>query len=215
MHLYQDLSGGIKSIDMRYLLNILCWLIFFYPQLLLNQAIAQGDIPLSRYTIDQWTGETGLNSNNLSSVLQTDDGFLWITTYNGLLRFDGVGFDMYNRDNLPFLITDAFYRTYSGPDNTLWFTTQGSGIIKYKNGEFKPFLRGSRVLPLSIRCLLFAKSGELWVGSNNNGAYIIQDTVVRKVDHSLVSDVSIMSMAEDVQGNIWMATYGNGLVKFS
>src|SRR5689334_10988434 len=68
--------------------------------------------PLAQSSIDQWTSKDGLISNNLTSVIQGPKGFLWITTYNGLLRFDGHTFELFDRENVPFLQSDAFYRGY-------------------------------------------------------------------------------------------------------
>lgn len=165
--------------------------------------------PLSQSSIDQWTGKDGLISNNLTSIVQATDGFLWITTYNGLIRFDGHTFLLFDRENVPFLQSDAFYRGYVD-GNRLWFSTQASGIIVYENKELKPFLPDA--LPKSIRCLLTSER-EIWAGSNNNGLYVVRDSAVTKISFEPVSDISIMSLAQDQENNLWVATNGNGVVK--
>jgi signal transduction histidine kinase/ligand-binding sensor domain-containing protein len=165
--------------------------------------------PLSQSSIDQWTGKDGLISNNLTSVVQATDGFLWITTYNGLLRFDGNMFTLFDRENVPFLQSDAFYRGYVD-GNRVWFTTQGSGIIIYENNKLKPYL--PEALPKSIRCLLISGK-DMWAGSNNNGLYLVRDSVVTKITFEAVSDISIMSLAQDNENNLWVATNGNGVIK--
>jgi signal transduction histidine kinase/ligand-binding sensor domain-containing protein len=169
--------------------------------------------PIGQSAIDQWTSDRGLVSNNLTSVLQARTGFLWITSYNGLHRFDGTKFEIFDKETIPFLSTDAFYRGYEDRNGNLWFATQGSGIMQYSNDEFKPFLPNDTLLPKSIRCLLFADNGKVWAGSNNKGLYSIQDTIVTQYPHSLVKDVSILSMAEDASHAVWIATNGNGLIK--
>ena len=52
----------------------------------------QGWAASSDYLIDVWRGESGLPSSSVTSIAQTPDGYLWIGTYNGLARFDGVRF---------------------------------------------------------------------------------------------------------------------------
>lgn len=165
--------------------------------------------PLSQSSIDQWTGEDGLVSNNLTSVVQATDGFIWVTTYNGLLRFDGNVFELFDRENTPFLQSDAFYRGYVDK-NKIWFATQGSGIVVYENNVLQPFL--PEALPKSIRCLWLSEQGDIWAGSNNNGLYLIRDSVVIKQSHEPVRDISIMSLAQEGE-NLWVATNGNGVVK--
>ncbi|HEU5292233.1 MAG TPA: two-component regulator propeller domain-containing protein [Cyclobacteriaceae bacterium] len=166
--------------------------------------------PLSQSSIDQWTGKDGLISNNLTSVVQASDGFLWITTYNGLLKFDGYTFTLFDRENVPFLQSDAFYRGYVDGDR-LWFTTQGSGIILYENKQLKPFM--PEALPKSIRCLLVSENREIWAGSNNNGIYLVRDSAVTKIPFEPVKDISIMSLAQDQNKNLWVATNGNGVIR--
>src|SRR5688572_22205833 len=159
-----------------------------------NQATFHPSKPLAQSSIDQWTGEEGLTSNNLTSVSQAPDGFLWITTYNGLIRFDGLKFDLFDRENTPFLQSDAFYRGYVH-QNKIWFTTQGSGIVLYEDNKLKPFLPDA--LPKSIRCLWLSENGDVWAGSNNNGLFLIRDSVVTTLQQEPVKDVSVMSLAQD------------------
>ena len=166
--------------------------------------------PLSQSSIDQWTSDDGLISNNLTSITQSSDGFLWITTYNGLLRFDGLRFDLFDRESTPFLQSDAFYRGYVNKDK-IWFATQASGIIVYENNTLKTFLPDK--LPKSIRTLWISDNGDIWAGANNNGLYLIQDSTITKLPHEAVKDISIMSLAEDPDKNIWAATNGNGVVR--
>ncbi len=93
---------------------------------------------LSQGSVYQWSGENGLISNNITSAIQSSEGFIWITTYNGIMRFDGKRIIVYDRSTLPFLETDAFYRVYEDGRGTLWFASQGSGITIYRNKKFSP-----------------------------------------------------------------------------
>src|ERR1700749_2260048 len=87
--------------------------------------------PIIESSIDQWTSEDGLVSNNLTHVMEAKSGFLWISSYNGMVRFDGKRFELFNKNSIPFLTSEAFYRAYEGANNELWLATQGSGIIRY------------------------------------------------------------------------------------
>src|SRR5215813_9363751 len=53
------------------------------------------------YHFDIWTTDNGLPQNSVTSILQTHDGFLWLTTYDGLVRYDGVQFRIFNAANAP------------------------------------------------------------------------------------------------------------------
>ena len=55
----------------------------------------------SLYTIDSWENDDGLPQNSIISMTQTRDGYLWMGTINGLVRFDGLRFTVFNEDNTP------------------------------------------------------------------------------------------------------------------
>ena len=50
---------------------------------------------LSQYALDVWTTENGLPQNSVTALAQTSDGYLWIGTYQGLARFDGLRFTVF------------------------------------------------------------------------------------------------------------------------
>lgn len=167
--------------------------------------------PLNQSAIDQWTTDQGLHTNNLVHVMQARSGYLWISTYDGLARFDGNQFDVFDRTNLPFLNTDAFIKSYEDEQGTIWFVTQASGIIKYRNNQFSQ-VKVSGTMPNSLRCLLLRKSGLVLVGTNNDGLYTLKDTVVIRAEHPALREGLILDLAEDKFGNVWVATNGNGVI---
>src|SRR5688500_14763873 len=55
--------------------------------------------PDAQYHFDVWTTDNGLPQNSVGSILQSRDGFLWFTTNDGLVRYDGVHFTVFNAGN--------------------------------------------------------------------------------------------------------------------
>jgi signal transduction histidine kinase/ligand-binding sensor domain-containing protein len=200
---------------MRLGLLLVCWLGVYSTFAQVKPCLFDPKKPLTQTAIEQWTTDRGLFTNNLTGIIQASTGFLWITTYNGLIRFDGHSFELFDRDLIPFLKSDAFYRAYEDKLGTLWLATQASGIVTYREGKFKPFLPSNPQLPRSIRCLLFAANGDMWAGSNNNGLFLIRDSTVVAPPFEAVRDVSIFSMAQDKDQNLWIATNGNGVLKIT
>lgn len=166
---------------------------------------------LKQSAIEQWTTDRGLNTNNLVHVMQAKSGYLWISTYDGLVRFDGHEFEVFDRTNLPFLKTDAFLESYEDEQGVVWFATQASGIVQYSNNTFSQ-LKVSNAIPGSIRCLLLRKSGLVLVGTNNDGLYTLKDSVAFHADHPALAKGLIVDLAEDKFGNVWVATNGSGVI---
>ena len=100
---------------MRRFLNTILATLVLIPNLVLGQYDGKGfkkDKKLTDLTMDHWTGREGLISNNLTSVNQASSHFIWITSFNGILRFDGIEFKLYDKNKLPFLNSNAFYKSF-------------------------------------------------------------------------------------------------------
>lgn len=85
--------------------------------------------------------ENGLPSNSVLAVTQTTDGYLWFTTYGGLVRFDGVHFQVFDSTNTPAIhgITFATGSLFQDSHGALWAGSWNSGAIRYQNGIFTSF----------------------------------------------------------------------------
>ena len=72
----------------------------------------------AQYRFDHWTTENGLPQNSVRKILQTSDGYIWMTTLDGLVRYDGVRFTVFNRANSKGLASNRFINLFAGPDDT-------------------------------------------------------------------------------------------------
>ncbi len=90
-----------------------------------------------QYRFDTWTTDNGLPQNGVREITQTPNGYLWFTTFDGLVRFDGVKFTVFNKSNTKGIINNRFTGLFSDKDGTLYATTMEDGILTiYRNGEF-------------------------------------------------------------------------------
>jgi len=67
----------------------------------------------AQYHLDSWTTDNGLPQNSIRSITQTLDGYLWMTTFDGLVRFNGVQFKVFDKSNTRGLSTDKWGRTWT------------------------------------------------------------------------------------------------------
>jgi signal transduction histidine kinase/ligand-binding sensor domain-containing protein len=93
----------------------------------------------AQYRFDRWTTDNGLPQNNVNNILQTSDGFLWMTTFDGLVRYDGVRFKVFNGGNTRGIKSSRFLRLFEDRDKNLWIATEESGITRYKDGVFTTY----------------------------------------------------------------------------
>src|SRR5690349_12124035 len=78
---------------------------------------------LAEFRFNSWTTDTGLPQNTVSDIRQTRDGYLWLSTLDGLVRFDGVRFTVFNRANSPGISSNRFLRLYEDSAGDLWAGT--------------------------------------------------------------------------------------------
>jgi len=88
------------------------------------------------YLTDVWTADDSLPDSSVTDIAQTPDGYLWIGTYNGLARFDGMRFVTFDPANTPAL-AHARVRTLSVDDQgTLWINTFDGSMTSLRQGTF-------------------------------------------------------------------------------
>ena len=103
---------------------------------------------LSQYTFDTWREEQGMPQNIVSDLVQTPDGYIWIASQQGLVRFDGVQFTLFTRQNTPGFGATFLTSLYYAKDGTLWIGKNG-GVGRMKNGVFEHL----RLHDRRLRCL--------------------------------------------------------------
>ena len=93
----------------------------------------------SQFRFDSWTTDNGLPQASINSILQTRDGFLWFTTYGGLVRYDGLRFQVSNPGNTKGMRTGRLGNMFEDRDGNLWIGTEGQGVTRYKDGIFTTY----------------------------------------------------------------------------
>jgi len=107
--------------------------------LFLGQRLAAG----TPFIVDVWGTADGLPQSSVIAVTQTHDGYLWLGTLNGLVRFDGNSFTRFNVNNTPGLPSDRIVFLFEDSRQTLWVGTETAGLCAIQNGVVKNFETGS------------------------------------------------------------------------
>src|SRR3954469_22304316 len=89
------------------------------------------------YVVEPWSTENNLPSSTVTSIAQTQDGYLWVGTYNGLARFDGTRFVTFDPVNEPALSQSRVQGLFLDANGTLWINTFRGGLTSYRNGIFR------------------------------------------------------------------------------
>ena len=112
-------------------------LLFFAALLVISTAAAAETH--AQYQIKSWTTDDGLPQNTVSSIVQARDGYLWLATLDGLVRYDGVRFTVFNKNNSPGIASNRFTKIVEDKNGDLWVGTEESGITRRHDGVFRTF----------------------------------------------------------------------------
>ena len=133
---------------------------FFIISISLSTARAQ-------YRFDQWTADTGLPQNSIYDIHQARDGYIWLATFDGLVRFDGVRFTVFNKSNSPGVGNNRFTCLYEDRQGDLWMGTQNGGLTRLRRGVFTTYTTDHGLPHNLIKGVTGDEAGNLWVLSNN------------------------------------------------
>ena len=112
----------------------LCVFAFIFPA----QAGA-AEPPDASFIVDAWSTKEGLPQSSVISVIQTRDGYLWLGTLNGLVRFDGNHFTIFDENNTPGLKSERIVFLFEDSHTNFWVGMDMASVVLVKNGNVKSF----------------------------------------------------------------------------
>jgi len=172
----------------------------------------QRELTQSRLSV--WTSETSLPQNTIDAMVQTRDGYLWMGTEEGLVRFDGVRFVVSDRQSAPALRSSFVSSLYESPDGTLWIGTYGGGLARMRNGRIESFrvdvLGNDRIREMR------AHEGAIFIATAGGGLLRIDgDNVTRFTTKDGLPTDRIWALEDDGVDGMWVATHGGGVVRWN
>ncbi len=171
--------------------------------------------PLAQATLDSWEAGQGLPQNTVQAIAQTPEGYLWIGTQEGLARFDGVQFTLFDRRTTPELVANSVVSLLADQDGTLWIGTNGGGLLRMQEGRFESLGPAEGLTGLKIQALARDGRGSLWVGTEDEGLFRLDGGRFRRVgpggDDPATS--AIRALCVDRAGIVWVGTPGGGATR--
>ncbi|MGA3266989.1 MAG: two-component regulator propeller domain-containing protein [Verrucomicrobiota bacterium] len=116
----------------------------------------------SPFLVDVWGTQQGLPQSSVISVIQSKDGYLWLGTLNGLVRFDGVRFDVFNQENTPGLESDRIVYLFQDSQTNLWVGTETRGVAMVDGGKVTDFPRATSGPQGKVIYAFEDKSNAVW-----------------------------------------------------
>ena len=185
------------------------------PCLLIAALLAAAPLPLraldprlaiTQLARDAWQDE--LPQSAVLDILQTRDGYLWLGTYEGLVRFDGVRFVVFDRQRTHDLQGTSVFHLAEDRAGRLWVSTNG-GLTVHERGRFRTYGVADGLPSPVVRASLEGRDGTLWIATDG-GLVQMRDGKLRPRP-DLANGVG-RALAEDREGRLWAAT-SDGLLR--
>jgi signal transduction histidine kinase/ligand-binding sensor domain-containing protein/CheY-like chemotaxis protein/HPt (histidine-containing phosphotransfer) domain-containing protein len=164
-------------------------------------------LKLSQYVLDNWQIPQGLPQNSAQAIARTPDGYLWVGTQEGLARFDGVRFVVFDHGNEPAIPDKHISVLYVDAAGRLWIGTR-AGIALYQQGHIGAVSVMPALAHAYVRAIAEGKDGRIWVGTESGLFGIGNGTAVSFDSTSGLLDSRIRTLLEDREGVLWMGTAG-------
>jgi ligand-binding sensor domain-containing protein len=123
----------------------------------------------SDFTVDAWQTDDGLPQSSVMSIAQTPDGYLWLATFNGLVRFDGVRFTVFDTSNMPGLPNNRLIRLSVDRGGALWLVTEYLDLAQLQDGRCRTFTAADGLPAGGVRWVEEDARGVLWLAGQKGG----------------------------------------------
>lgn len=203
-----------KTSILRLTASLLCLLLFislssFRPNTLLADGSNEGTEskvdPVHSsdgYSAVLYDNKSGLPTSDANAIAQTDEGFIWIGSYSGLIRYDGNTFVNLSTDAGISSVVSLFVDS----SNRLWIGTNDSGLSVMQRGQFRRFNKNDGLRSLSVRTICEDKEGNIIVGTTEGISYIDKHMVLHTLEGGKIADKSIRSLKPNNDGTIYGIT---------
>ena len=168
---------------------------------------------ITQYFLSIWRNERGLPINTILYLLQDHSRYLWLGTNNGLVRFDGMNFVLFDSKNTEAL-GDGFINTlYEDRQGILWCGTYHGNLIKLEHGKFirqQLTLSGSS---RNINAIAEDAQGNLWIGVTKGLICKPAGLADRYFEDAAFAGEKVVDFLNDSSGHLWLSTHTKGLFR--
>lgn len=172
---------------------------------------AGAQVPAESFLYESWTVQDGLPVNAVTRVLQGPAGYLWLATWDGLVRFDGDHFTIFDTGNTDALPSNRIVELAKAADGSLWMRTEQNHLVRWWGGEFTHFGAANGLRDRSTQSIHLDGDGGVWVGTDQGVFRLAGERFIPVAQHAIRGEVE--TLFRDAAGILWVGTRGQGLYR--
>ena len=161
---------------------------------------------ITQYRHEVWRTRDGLPQSSAEALVQTQDGYLWVGTQEGLARFDGARFVVFDRGTTPELRHNRILALLEDRRGRLWLGSEGGGLTVVQEGRFRTFGLRDGLASDIVRAVAEDGDGTIWIGTDAG----LQSRDERAFSSWGAADGlpggAVRALAVDAAGTVWVGT---------
>jgi signal transduction histidine kinase/ligand-binding sensor domain-containing protein len=146
--------------------------------------------------------EEGLPHNAVSAVVQTRDGYLWLGTYDGLARFDGATFTVFDNNNTPEMRNSRVTSLFEDGEGNLWIGHETGELTRCRDGHFKAVEVTAAWESRRILDIGSDQTGKIWLLNEEGRMASVNGDEVSAPNAGTSTTIAVLERGHD--GRIWM-----------
>lgn len=177
-------------------------------------AALEPDRAMSQYIRDEWSSARGYPGGAVHAVAQSRDGYLWIAAERGLVRFDGLKFELIEASPAATGGGTSILGVAADPDGGIWARPSGPSLFAVKGGIQTDLLKRHSLRPSAVTAMTTGRDGAVLMFSTQNGLLRYhQGRFTRLVDGPVLPDSVVLAIAQAGDGDYWLGTRDRGLFR--
>jgi ligand-binding sensor domain-containing protein len=156
-----------------------------------------------------WLTENGLPQNTVQTILQTRDGYIWAGTQEGLARFNGTSFVVFDKENTPQLKSNDIRALLEDRAGALWISTS-YGLVRMQAGTFTSFTTTEGLPDNNVGPLAETVDGTIWVSTSSGLVRYANKSLVSVTERDGFKRDNVQGLFRSSDGLLWIAT-SNGV----
>ncbi len=153
-----------------------------------------------------WQTDEGLPDNNVTGVVQTGDGYLWVATLGGLVRFNGEGFETFSTINLPKAPNKVARRMFLGRDGQLWLVMDRGVVVAVGHDAVRVFDANDGIPNSRVSAIAEDEQGGVWFDFGDAVCRILDGKVMNFGAGEGLPPGNNIRLAADKEGQLWFAS---------
>ena len=165
---------------------------------------------VEQFNCQSWTRQNGLPAHSINAVIQGQDGYIWLGTQNGLVRFDGHEFKLLPI-NLPGVVSQEIMSLSKATEGGIWFSCFNGGSGHYDGSTFSRIQNDKSARQDELKIILQARDGSIWVAARSGLSHLSKGRPAETLNP--ITLPTFLSLCEDRSGSLWLGTAEAGLFR--